>query len=101
MASFESEDFIAPIPVLGLHADFRLAEKWYLRSGGEFFDVSVDDQSGSLTDVRASVDWYPFDHFGFGAGFNRSRLTYEDVAIPAIDVTYTYSGATFYVSYVR
>ena len=101
MASAESEDFIAPIPVLGLHADVRLAKKWYLRTSGEFFDVQVDDQKGSLTDYRAAVDWYPFEHFGFGAGFNRSRLAYEDLGVPAVDVTYTYSGTTVYVSYVR
>lgn len=100
-ASFESEDFIAPIPVLGLHTDVRLAEKWYLRMGGEFFDVDIDDQKGSLTDVRASVDWYPFDHWGFGVGFNRTRLTYEDLGVPVVDVTYSYSGTTVYISYVR
>jgi len=101
MAFAEKKDFVAPIPVLGLHADVRLAKKWYLRTGGEFFDVRVNGQKGGLSDVRASVDWYPFEHFGFGAGFNLSRLSYEDLGIPEIDVTYTYSGTTFYISYVR
>jgi hypothetical protein len=101
MASREKEDFVAPIPVIGLHADVRLSDKWYLRTGGEFFDVRLSNQKGSLTDVRAAIDWYPFEHFGFGAGFNRTRLGYEDLGRPQIDLSYNYSGASFYVSYVR
>ena len=97
----EKEDFVAPIPVLGLQADVRLAKKWYLRTRGEIFDVRLDDQKGSLHGGNASVDWYPFKNFGFGFGFNWSRLSYEDLGIPEIDVTYAYSGTTLYVSYVR
>lgn len=72
-----------------------------LRTGGEFFDVRMSNQKGSLTDVRAAIDWYPFEHFGFGVGFNRTRLGYEDLGIPQVDVTYTYSGTNLYLSYVR
>ena len=97
----EKEDFVAPMPVLGLHADVRLAKKWYLRARGEIFDFRLDDQKGSLNDGSVAIDWYPFKNVGFGFGFNRSRLSYEDLGTPEIDVTYTYSGTTLYVSYVR
>lgn len=101
MVSAETEDFVAPVPVIGIHADVKLAQKWYLRTGGEFFDVSVDGVKGNLSDIRLAVDWFPFKHFGFGAGYNRSRLTYEDVAAPTVDVSYTYAGAMVYASYVH
>jgi hypothetical protein len=101
MFSGETEDFIAPIPTLGLHTDVRLADDWYFRAGGEFFDVDIDDREGDLTELRAAVDWYPFRHWGFGAGFNRVELNYLDTRLPEVDFSYMYSGAMVYVSYVR
>lgn len=97
----ESEDFIAPIPMLGVHTDVKLADEWYLRAGGEFFDVGVDDYEGKLTDTRIAVDWYPFRNVGFGIGFNRMRMTFEDTGLPSLDFTYIYSGTMVYVSFVR
>ncbi|MDH3626750.1 MAG: hypothetical protein OES25_03745 [Acidobacteriota bacterium] len=97
----EDEDFVAPIPTIGVHADIELARNWYFRAGGEFFDISIDDRQGDLLDVRGAVDWYPFRHWGFGIGFNRVRLGYESHRLPNVDVTYVYSGAMVYASYVR
>jgi len=97
----ETEDFIAPIPMLGVHTDVKIAKDWYFRAGGEFFDVGVDDYTGKLTDTRAAIDWYPFRHVGFGFGINRMRMTFEDAGAPGLDFTYIYSGTMFYVSFVR
>ena len=99
--SEETEDFVAPIPVLGLHADVALGKSWFFRTAGEFFDVSIDDREGSLSDVRAAFDWYPFKHVGFGVGFNRLRITYADLSAAEVDLTYAYSGTIFYLTYVN
>ena len=97
----ENEDFIAPIPMLGLHTDVKLAKNWYFRAGAEFFDVDVDDFEGKVADTRAAIDWYPFQHFGFGVGFNRVHMTIEDTGLPGLDITYIFSGTMVYASYVR
>ncbi len=52
----KQEDVVAPIPVVGLHGEFRLVRTLYARAGVEYFQVSVSDKEGSLTDVRASLD---------------------------------------------
>jgi hypothetical protein len=95
-----AEDFIAPIPVIGLHFDVPLGGDWYFRARGEYFSVSIDDREGSLSDVEATFDWYPFEHFGFGMGYNRVRLAYKDVSRTEVDLTYIYSGTLIYATYV-
>lgn len=96
----KQEDVIAPIPVLGLHGEFRLARKLYARAGVEYFHISVSDQEGSLTDVRASLDWYPWRNWGFGVGYNSIELQYLDVAQPEFDATFTFRGLIGYVTYL-
>jgi hypothetical protein len=98
--SVESEDFIAPIPVVGLHLDLPLGEKWSFRAGAEYFKVSVDEREGSLSDLSVSVDWQPFEHFGFGIGYNNVRLTYTDLSRAEVDFSYNFSGALVYATYV-
>lgn len=97
----ETEDFLAPIPTLGIHTDIELTKNLYFRAGGDFFNISVDGRQGDLLDVRAAVDWYPFQNWGFGIGFNRVRLGYESNRLPNVDFAYVYSGVLFYASYVR
>jgi hypothetical protein len=95
-----TEDFIAPIPVLGLRFDVPLGGEWFFRAGGEYFKVSVDDHEGSLSDIFATFDWYPFEHFGFGVGYNRVNISYNDLSGAEIDFSYTYSGTMIYATYV-
>jgi hypothetical protein len=98
--SRETNHVVAPVPVLGLHEEFRLSKKWFFKSSGEYFHINVGDITGSLGDLRASFDWYPFKHFGFGGGFNRVRLKYTDVSSTSVDFEYKYSGATVYGTYI-
>ena len=77
-----------------------IGEDWFFRAGGEYFKVSVDDREGSLSDIEASINWHPFEHFGFGAGYNRVNISYNDVSGAEIDFDYTYSGTMIYATYL-
>lgn len=96
----ESEQQVAPVPVLGLHVDYTIRPGLILKASGEIFDLDVDDFEGKVTDFRVSIDWYPFEHFGFGAGFNDVRLDFSDVGIPGFMVDYDFDGLMAYASYV-
>jgi hypothetical protein len=100
MVSTAAEDFIAPIPVIGLDVDIPLGRDWYVKAGGSYFDIGVDDWEGKLTTFSGSVDWHPFENWGFGVGYNRSKLTYQDLGLPEVDFSLTYAGATIYATYV-
>jgi len=94
------EDFIAPIPVIGLDVDVPLGHDLFFKAGGEHFRVSVDDWKGKLTNLSTSINWHPFENWGFGVGYNRYKLTYEDLGIPEVDIELTYAGMTIYATYV-
>ena len=96
----ESDSVTAPIPVFGLHGEFRMTRQVYVRGSIEYFHIDIDEQEGSLSDGRLTFDWYPFRHFGFGIGYNRFVADYEDVGRGEIAFRYELSGPQGYVTYV-
>jgi hypothetical protein len=101
-ASFErsSKSLTAPIPVFGLHGEWRIVRSLYLRGGAEYLAVNVAGWQGSVADVRGSLDWYPFKHFGFGAGYNTFHIDAKNSGSLALDFTYGFAGLLGYATYV-
>jgi hypothetical protein len=100
MIETAAEDFIAPIPVIGLDVDVPLGHDLFFKAGGEYFNIGVDDWEGKLTNLNTSINWHPYRNWGFGVGYNRYKLTYEDLALPQVDLSLTYAGMTIYATYV-
>jgi len=93
----ESESITAPIPVFGLYASGRLGENWYLSGSARYFAITIGEHEGSFRDFIAEIDWYPWEKFGFGAGYNWNRMEYKhETDVDTIDVEYDYSGVTVY-----
>jgi hypothetical protein len=67
-----------PVPVVGIGLAVEVTHHLFLREEFELFGLKVQDINGSLVDNRLSLDWYPFQHFGFGLGYNSIRLRVED-----------------------
>ncbi len=101
-ASFQksSKGLVAPIPVFGVHAEWNVFKSLYLRGGAEYLAVNVSGWQGSVTDLRASLDWYPFKHFGFGAGYNTFHIDAKRNADLTLDFRYGFSGLLGYATYV-
>ncbi len=101
-ASFQksSKSLIAPIPVFGVHVEWRMIKSLYLRGGAEYFAVNVSGWQGSVADLRASLDWYPFKHFGFGAGYNTFHIDAKNSGDLVLDFRYGFSGLLGYATYV-
>jgi hypothetical protein len=98
----EAEDVTAPLPVLGLRADFVLTERWRMWAGTDVFYLSYDEFRGALLDASIAVEYLPFKHVGFGLGLNTVRYTLEaegDGALCDIDgkLKYDFTGALLYV----
>ncbi len=96
-ASAESEDLIAPVPMLGGFFDWKINPKLVLRTSGEVFDLSTGGYEGHVSDVKGTINWYPWRHFGLGAGFNRVGIRFLDDGPNAFEFKYVYSGATAFV----
>ena len=100
-AEFEvSEDFgvTVPLPVLGLHGEYALSERWKLLASAELFQIDLGFAQGFLADNRLALEHDLFDHFGWGLAFNGFQLDaeYEDSPLTA-DMEYAYQGAFLYL----
>jgi len=97
----EEEDFYAPVPMLGAHVDYTIRPRLFFRSSFELFDLSVQDLEARVLDWKTTLDWYPWQHWGFGVGYDLIDLSYADNDPPAFVVDYAFDGLLVYVSYAR
>jgi hypothetical protein len=63
----ESEDVVAPIPVVGLFINYAFTPNLILMANANFFRIDVSGVSGSVVSSQASLDWYFTKNFGVGA----------------------------------
>jgi hypothetical protein len=73
----ESENFTAPLPTLGLRADFAITPKWFLRTNFEIFYVEIQEFKGTLYESNVAVEYIPWKHLGFGLAANIFNLSIE------------------------
>lgn len=73
----EKEKFTAPLPTLGIRADFAITPKWFLRSGFEVFYLEIQEFKGAIYESHVAVEYLPWEHFGFGLGFNALNIGIE------------------------
>jgi len=97
------QSFTAPMPVIGLRFDVLIAPKWYFRGSSQVFYVSYADYTGSLLNLRSSIEYNPWKHVGFGLGFDAFRLRVQadgDEAFPEMDlrgnVAFGYTGVMLF-----
>lgn len=96
------EDITAPLPVIGLRADFALTPKWFLRASTDLFYLKVGDFKGSVLSTSTAVEYKPWKNFGFGLAANSFRLGIEAEGndYPNIDfvgsINFDYVGLMLY-----
>jgi hypothetical protein len=97
-----SESFTAPLPTLGVRADFAITPKWFFRSGLEVFYLEIGEFAGSILAVDVAIEYLPWKHFGFGLGFDSLNVHVEadEEDYPGIDfqgeVNFKYTGLQLY-----
>lgn len=94
----ESFDVTAPLPVIGLHGEYALSERWKLLASMELFQIDIGYFSGYLQDNRLALEHDLFDHFGWGVSLNGFSMgaDMEDGPLTA-DVEYAYQGLIVYL----
>ena len=97
--------FTAPLPALGLRGDFAITPRWMLRTNLDFFYLEYQSFKGALVDTRIAVEYNPWEHFGFGLGFDNFRVKLEakDKDYPGVDfqgvVKSQFMGVQLYARY--
>lgn len=103
--SEEVANFIAPLPVLGLGANFAITPKLYLKQSIDILYLEIPSFKGSIMDVNIKFEYNPWKNFGFGLGLNSYRLNitaYKDDGT-FLDfkgtIKTSYTGILFYGKY--
>ena len=97
--------FTAPLPALGLRGDFAITPRWMLRTNIDFFYLKYQSFTGGLVDTRVAVEYNPWEHFGFGVGFDNFRLQLkaENNDYPSVnfqgDIKSQFMGVQLYARY--
>jgi hypothetical protein len=68
----------APLPVIGARLDVALTRKWYMRSSIEALYLSIDDFTGSITDIMVAGEYRGWERFALGLGFNAVNFAIEN-----------------------
>ena len=95
----ENVDVLAPLPVIGFDLDYAVTPRFHVRGSVDYFGISVDQYSGSLTDVLISADYQAFDNFGLGAGLNVTSLDAEVDDDTKYELDQRVTGVLVYLSY--
>ncbi len=64
----------APVPQLGFAFDWFAGDHLIVRGGVQYFQAAIGSFDGSWTDVTARLEWHPWKHVGFGAGYRYTRI---------------------------
>ncbi len=94
--------FVAPLPVLGLHTNFAIAPKLFLKQSIEILYLEISDFKGSISDVNFKLEYNTWRHFGLGVGVNSYRLniTGSETSSSLLDfegvIKTSYTGLMFY-----
>ena len=67
----QSGNIGAPLPVIGLRGQWALPYNLWIDAGAQYFQISIDEYDGNLTDLRATITWQPKTWLGIGLGYNQ------------------------------
>ena len=73
----EEEKFDAPLPTIGIRADFAITPKWFFRSSLDVFYLEYDQFKGSIYESSVALEYLPWKHLGFGLAFDTFNLHLE------------------------
>jgi hypothetical protein len=97
-----------PLPALALRSDFLLVKDLYLTAGLNAMYLQISNFKGSLVDLNVALEYHPWKHVGFGAGYSSFTANVQgngsSSSYPGINFTgqvgVTYSGLMLYTSFL-
>ena len=89
----------APLPVIGLRANWAIAPQWYLDAQVQIFKFNYEGFNGTWSDLRAGATWMFSRHIGVGIAYNRFHVNVDvNRANFNGNLTLGYSGAQAFLT---
>ncbi|MGH9368268.1 MAG: hypothetical protein ACRD3M_11405 [Thermoanaerobaculia bacterium] len=88
----------APVPLIGLDVEGRIAKAFSLGARVRAFGASVNPYSGSMVEALAHVDWYFVRNAGLGAAYEWTRIDIDkEQESKTVGFIYRYDGPRIYL----
>jgi hypothetical protein len=95
----EAEQLRAPVPMFGLHCDYAIRRRLFLRTSIEYLDVGTGGWDARVREIKLAADYFVTPHVGFGIGYDGVDMRYVDEDDPRFEIRFDYSGILVYVSF--
>lgn len=95
----EAANTTAPLPVIGLRAEYGISDRINLRASYEYFSLNPDDDfDGRLADIYLAIEYQFYDHIALGLAYNKVDfdVNITDKALQ-LDTDWAYDGYIIYV----
>ncbi len=92
-------DIDAPVPLIGLDIEGRIAENFSLGGRLRAFSIFINPYSGSMYEAMAHADWYFARNVGVGGGYEWTKITVdkEEDDGSTKGFVYRYNGPRIYI----
>ncbi len=95
----ESTDLVAPIPAVGAHLRYTLLPGFFAHGRVRWMKASISDYQGKMLSARAGLDVYFGEHFGIGAVWDFTDITFEEEREKGtVEFEYRFSGPVAYLT---
>jgi len=93
-----SQRLVAPLPLLGLTADYSINDRWIVRGSARYFSITINDIDGYLLNINLAAEYSFNKHFGAGASasFFDVRVDHRGV-IANNSLNYRYNGVLGFI----
>lgn len=101
------ENITAPLPDIGLYADYEFTPGWELVSHAQYFYIKLDDLEGELVDVKLGVDAQITSDWSMSVAYNyykvdvdiAQRSANKGTQVANYNIYYSFIGPMISVNY--
>lgn len=101
----EDQSITAPLPTIGMRAEFALTPKLFLSQDLQLFWLKYQSFRGGMVSTRTAIEYNAWKNFGLGLGFDAFHLAIEaeNEDYPGVDfagnIKFDYTGLLLYAKF--
>ena len=90
---------VAPLPLIGLTADYEINDSWRVNARARIFDVTISDIDGYIFAANLGAEYFFTRHVGLGASLAAFNLSVRHNGVVFVNtLAYEYTGLQAYMT---